>query len=152
MINGKALSCNLLLFTILQDVKKKHAPLEKSRARSSSCCGLALLWVDTLNRDTVTSGILPFHSVELKWVKLMWENEFLLLLLYTIHFFHRRARVTFDTSETQKVFGPIVIDYHQVCHFCLNIVQSSAEAKVTSFAWILSYSNQRAKSNAFSLF
>ena len=29
--------------------------------------------------------------------------------------FHRRARVTFDTSETQKVFGPIVIDYHQVC-------------------------------------
>ncbi|CAH3116472.1 unnamed protein product [Pocillopora meandrina] len=26
----------------------------------------------------------------------------------------KRARVTFDTSETQKVFGPIVIDYHQV--------------------------------------
>ena len=22
--------------------------------------------------------------------------------------------MTFDTSETQKVFGPVVIDYHQV--------------------------------------
>ena len=67
MINRKALSCNLLLFTILQDVKKKtHAPLEKSRGQSSSCCGLALLWVDTLNRDTVTPGILPFHSIEVK--------------------------------------------------------------------------------------
>jgi len=29
-------------------------------------------------------------------------------------FFYRRARVTFDTSDTRKVFGPIVIDYHQV--------------------------------------
>lgn len=47
---------------------------------------------------------------------LLRSNEFLLLLLYTIDFFHRRARVTFDTSETQKVFGPIVIDYHQVSH------------------------------------
>ena len=34
----------------------------------------------------------------------------------------RRARVTFDTSETQKVFGPIVIDYHQVCTISLHLL------------------------------
>ena len=44
--------------------------------------------------------------------------------LFVVLFFSpfRRARVTFDTSETQKVFGPIVIDYHQVytITFCLD--------------------------------
>ena len=37
-----------------------------------------------------------------------------MLILTSYLLFHRRARVTFDTSATQKVFGPIVIDYHQV--------------------------------------
>lgn len=36
---------------------------------------------------------------------------------------HRRARVTFDTSETRKVFGPIVIDYHQVCIYLYKKLQ-----------------------------
>ena len=42
------------LFTILRDVKEPtHALLEKSRAQSSRCCGLALLWADTLDRDNL---------------------------------------------------------------------------------------------------
>ena len=40
-------------------------------------------------------------------------------------FFYRRARVTFDTSDTRKVFGPIVIDYHQVCMCILQLLSSS---------------------------
>ena len=46
---------------------------------------------------------------------------FTLLFLY-LFLPLRRARVTFDTSETQKVFGPIVIDYHQVCTISLHLL------------------------------
>ena len=44
----------------------------KNRERSSQCCGLALLW--RVHSIGITSGILPLYPIQLKWIKLIYEN------------------------------------------------------------------------------
>lgn len=36
------------------------------------------------------------------------------VVLYCVCYYCRESRVTFDTSDTKKTFGPIVIDYTAV--------------------------------------